>query len=225
MTILGLILEIRFRNKTKLVQDDRRQNIHALISGNQPENPPPDTSAGMNMINTAQRTNVVVEEGRIAIQIEGTDHQVIQRRTLEVLGILYDQADYKDNKIVRIGVRTKWIGTWDQSFAKLYERYKEVFYNDNSILDRSVDIAVNLTLEDNGYRVNFISGPMKPEEGLSQVLFKDRDFPHDFIFVDIDRFDISGSYSNTLASIKRFFNESVKYGKDISEDVYDLLTV
>ena len=224
MEILSLILEIRFGSKTPLIVDDKRQKLVELIIGKPPKDKPPDTpKIGMALNDVASKTRVIVEESRVAISVEQSDIEKSKKRLLEVLKTIYKQVDYKTSPVWRVGVRTQWICLWKDSFTSLLSCFREKFYANNSLLQEAVDVGIALTLEDGQFKVNYSTGPMKPEQGKQLLIFKDRQLPHDFIFIDIDRYSIDDKKTYEIESIKQFIVDSITYGKSKAEETERLL--
>ncbi len=223
MDLLSLIMEIRYRQRTLLVFDDKRQKIFKLITGKDPQNSPSDVIQGAEYRDEPTRTRVLLEENRFAAAVEEDNIDEANKRLFEVIGNIYNEIDYQSNIINRIGVRTQWVSCWNESFASLLNRYKKVFYKPNSLLTKATDIAVHFTLIDESNKINFTTGPMKPQQGQTLLVFKNRNLPHDFIYTDVDYF-CENVQTYDLEKIKQFITLSIKFGKDRASETVGLIT-
>lgn len=224
MDILSLIFEIRFKENTPLILEDKRKKLAKIVMGEEPRKKPPKERMAVEVNHLPSKTRAVIQENRLAIAIEESDASQAKRRLFELLRDIYREVDYKDNPIVRIGTRTQWIHSWDGSFTSLMERYKAIFYQDCSLVEESSDIAIVFTLEDNGCKVNYSSGPMKPEEAKVRLVFKERELPHDFIFIDIDKYATENPPDNNLRAIKQFISASIEYGSSKANETIEILS-
>lgn len=224
MEILSLILEIRFSKNASLIVDDKRQKLVELIVGEPPKDKPPDApKIGMALNHSKTKTRVVVEENRVAISVEQPDVEKARKRLAETLKIVYGQVNYKDLPVCRVGVRTLWICPWNESFTSLLSHFRKIFYADNSLLEEALDVGVALTFNDGDAKVNYSCGPMKPTQGESFLVFKDRQLPHDFIFVDVDRYKIVDQKTYDFNFIKKYVIDSITYGMSKAEETKSLL--
>jgi hypothetical protein len=168
------------------------------------------------------KTVLVMEEGHVAISVESMGVEDSEKRIKEILADIYKNFPFDKKEIARIGVRIQWINEWESSFTKLLSKYKSIFYKDVPILNESSDVAVHLTLKDGACGVNYITGPMKPDQAKMFINFKDRKFPHDFIYVDIDRFLVDTKVSNDINSLNDFISKSVVYSKSKATETISL---
>lgn len=224
METLSLILEIRFSDKTPLIIDDKRQKLVELIVGEPPKDKPPDVQkVGMALNHSKTKTRVVVEENRLAISVEQPDIEKAKRRLEETLEIVYDQVNYKDSPVSRIGVRTLWVCPWNESFTSLLAHFRKAFYKDNSLQKKASDVGIALTFNDGQAKVNYSCGPMKPVQGKGFLIFKDRQLPHDFTFVDVDRYEVETQKTYDVSSIKKYITDSIAYGASKVKETENLL--
>jgi hypothetical protein len=224
INLLLLILEVRFKHKTPLIEKDNRVQFIEKISG-KPVKQPPNAWQGLDFNYQPLRMRLVLEEERFSISVQIDEEESAQDRLLEMLSKIYRDFQYKNNEIKRIGVRSIWFSDWNSSFTNLVNKYKNIFYKDNTIVSESTDVAVNFILKDKDlYKMNFISGPMKPEQGMDQLIFKDISLPHDFIFVDLDRYKLEGlSNINSAQDIKKVVLESLDYEQSKAKQTVQLL--
>ena len=224
MEILSLILEIRFSKNASLIVDDKRQKLVELIVGEPPKDKPPDApKIGMVLNDSKTKTRIVVEENRIAISVEQPDIDKAKKRLVEILKIVYDQIGYKDLPVLRIGVRTQWVCPWNDSFTSLLNHFKNIFYTDNSLLKEASDVGIALTFNDGEAKVNYSCGPMKPTQGKTFLVFNDGQLPHDFTFIDVDRYKTEDQKTFDPTSIKMYITDSISYEKSRAEETKNFL--
>jgi len=224
MEILSLIFEVRFEQKASLIVNDKRQTLIELITGNPPKTKPPDApQMGMALNHKQSKTRVVTEENRLAISVEFSQIPEVKEQLIKTLDLIYGEIKYKNCSITRIGMRTKWMSAWNRNFTSLLKSFKEQFFLDNSLLQDSSDVGVALTLADNGFKVNYSAGPMKSEQGKLHLIFKKRELPHDFVFIDIDRYKESGEIENSIVAIKGFISDSITYGENKAKETVEIL--
>jgi len=223
--LINLILGIRFSGKTPLIEKDNRVKFVREVTGEEVQSPP-NVSQGVRVDHKPSKTRVVLEENNLVIIVESEDENSAKQRLFTVLNRTYGDFAYKDNSISRIGVQTRWMEAWNSSFTSLVAKYKEVFYKENVLLSESFDVAVSFTLKDeDSYKVNYVSGPMKPDQGKTLLAFGEVAFPHDFILVDIDRFsDTNLGGVNSVSEIKKMVTASLAYGRTKAEQTVGLLT-
>jgi hypothetical protein len=223
MKLLSLTLEIRYKNNIQLIEvNDPRQKFIESITDIKVL-PPPELSQGVQHNDIKTKSFVAAEPSRLAIVCEQDNEDKAQERILNILKEAYARFKYKDAQIARVGVKSIWVETWNNNFTSLVKAYKEKFYQQNELLTESDDVAVNLTLKDDGCKVNFVSGAMKPEQGKTFVIFKEIELPHDFIFTLVDKYDEGGIIENKYTSIKEFFLNSTNYGRLKTNQVTELL--
>lgn len=223
MDILSLIFEVRFKQNTPLIKEDKRKRLVEIVIGKKPKKEPPKEISTVEVNHLPSKTRAVIQENRLAIAIEKSDVSQAKERLFELLEDIYREIDYKENSIARIGTRTQWIRPWDGSFTSLMGRYKEIFYQDCSLVEESSDIAIVFTFKDNGCKVNYSSGPMKPDEAKGRLVFKERNLPHDFIFIDVDRYATESPPDNNLRAIKQFISASIEYGLSKANETVEIL--
>jgi len=224
MEILSLILEIRFSDKTPLIIEDKRQKLAELILGEPPKDKPSDApKIGMVVNHLKTKTRVVVEESRLAIGVEQSDIKKAKKRLEETLKIVYDQVSYKDSPVSRIGVRTLWVCPWNESFTSLLTSFRKAFYKDNSLLKQASDVGIALTFDDGQAKANYSCGPMKPIQGDGFLVFKGRQLPHDFTFVDVDKYKIEVQRTYDIGDIKKYIANAITYGMDKAKETENLL--
>jgi len=208
MKLLSIIFAIDFVKSQNLVLEKNKADFLKFLSqGSFDTNKLPQL--GLDINDEKTRTKVILNEEKIAIAVEHDNIENAKQRLTEVLTYIYDHYSYSEKIISRIGLRTQWQEEWPSSFTKLVTKYKEIFYKKNIIVDSSIDVAVNLTLSDGSYRVNFVTGPMKKDQGEGLLIFKDRQLHHDFVFVDLDR--MATSHKNDLDNIVDFSEKSITY--------------
>lgn len=223
MEILSLVFEIRFKQNTPLMVGDKRKKLAEIVIGETPKENPPKETMAMEVNHPPSKTRVIIQENRIVIIVEQPNISQAKERLIKLLGNIYREVDFKENSIARIGTRTQWIQEWSSSFTSLMEKYKDVFYQDCSLVKEASDVAVFLTLKHNGFRINYASGPMKPNEAKERLMFKERNLPHDFIFIDIDRFTTEDTPDNNLGDIKGFILNSIEYGQNKASETINIL--
>ena len=224
--LINLILGIRFSGKTPLVKEDNRSKFIEEVTGQSVPPPPNMPQQGVSVNHNPSKTRAILQENNLLILVELEDEDSAKQRLFTVLSRIYSDFPYKNNSIIRIGVQTRWMQEWNSSFTNLVAKYKDIFYKENSLISEASDVAVTLTLKDeNAYKINFASGPMKPEQGKGLSVFGEIDFPHDFIMVDIDRFSETNLKEiNSVTEIKKLVTASIIYGKTKAEQTVQLLT-
>lgn len=216
LRLVTVIFEVRYKNRTPLIVDDKRINIVRQITKEEPSNSPKKNPIlGLVLNHSQTKTRVVVEENRIAISVELDNEKESLSRLLESFEIVSNEVAYGGLEIDRLGLRTKWIYPWDGNFTKLLNLYKKNVYRDNPIINESSDIGVALNFEEDNYKVNYSSGPMKPAQAKTLLRFKAANLPHDFIFVDIDRY-LENSPSQTFKKLVAFSGDSFDYGRNMA---------
>lgn len=223
MELLTLILEIRYKQLEVSDVDDKRVELVELITGEKPKKPPGRLAKGMVINHETTKTRVVIEENRIAVSVEKPDISEAKSRLSEVLTFIYRKFPYKDREIIRLGARTNWIWPWSQNFTSLVSRFKEIFYKESSLSANAFDVGLPLIFKEENYRVNYSAGPMKPNQGKSFIIFKNRNLPHDFLFVDVDNFVMDEPIDNRLVNIKNFVTSSIVYGQEKAEETVSLI--
>lgn len=71
---------------------------------------------------------------------------------------------FKFDSLARVGIRSVWMAPVEVPFAQLEEAIRSRWLKQNPITTASRDVAVALTLDDAGNRVNFNVGPISREE-------------------------------------------------------------
>jgi hypothetical protein len=225
MEILSLTLEIRFKQNTSLTADGKIKKLVEIVTGKSPKEEPPAGTMMVEIGDNPSKTKVIIQGNRIAIAVEQPNASQSKERLIELLKSIYKEVNFEENSIDRIGVRTQWIQEWNGSFTSLMEKYRAVFYQKCSLVNEASDIAVSLTLEHDNYKVNYNSGPVRSNEAKEKwLVFKERNIPHDFILVDIDRYASENVPTNNLIAIKQFILDSIKYGQNKTTETINILT-
>ena len=212
---VSAIFEVKFKNKLSPLEILIGFRLFKEITGKKTEVLDPaksNVTGGFNFTDPQSKLTTIVEVNRIAIstEIENNTQEDVIKKSLKVL---YSNFEYKELDIQRVGVRTMWVLPYSKSFTDLMTHYKNNFYNSsNPLVSESTDVAVSLSLEDHDNKVNFNSGPMKPEQ-LKTVFLKfgtNVELPHDFIFADIDRY--TTSLTNKETDLTNYIRDSIEYG-------------
>lgn len=219
MESINFIFAVNYKGMTPIALEDKKLSFLGAVFGGQPKEIP---QSGMRFNHAETKTVLVMEEGQIAISVEAMSVEDSEKRIKEILADIYKNFPFDKKEIARVGVRIQWINEWGSSFTKLLSEYKGIFYKDVPILNESGDVAVHLTLKDGGCGVNYITGPMKPDQAKMFINFKDRKFPHDFMYVDIDRFLVDTKIKNDLDSLNDFIGKSIEYSKLKATETVDL---
>lgn len=221
MELLNLIFEIRFKkNSFNVLLDERKSDIFELVTGEKPKNFPKE---GFRIDHSNSKTVVVIEEDRVAISVEQDDIETAKERLTALLLNIYGQFNFASKEIIRLGARVQFMEPWQSSFTNLVSKYKSAFYSNNSLVEKSSDVALPLTFIDNNCRVNFISGPMKPDQGKGFLVFKERSLPHAFIYVDIDRVLTEGVSKKDISEISQYISDSINYSQEKAQETINLL--
>lgn len=213
MELLILIADIRFKPLEDLSSVDKRVELYKFITGASPTNPPKQT-IGLELDHEPTKTRVVVENDRIALSVEYAAPLRSKKRLFELLSFIYKKFPYGSREIVRLGVRTEWISSWNNNFSSLVNKFKATFYRETPLTNDASDVGLPLIFNSEGFQINFSTGPMKPEQIKSFIRFKNRSLPHDAIFVDIDRFNKENTVNNGIAEIKDVISASIEYGQN-----------
>jgi hypothetical protein len=90
-------------------------------------------------------------------------------------------------QLSRFGVRTLWVQPVDMPFAELVSTLKSRWHAKQALIQEASDIALSLTLDDRGHRVNFNLGPIRPDEYPKWQITEPKDKVGDvLLLVDID---------------------------------------
>lgn len=220
MEVFSFVFALDFKKDTAPVLEKKKADFLDFFSkGKFDKSKLPQMGLNVNDVQT--KTICILEEQKIAIGLEVNDVEEIKVRVAELLERIYTDFAYSGKEILRIGARVQWMHPWESSFTKLVEQFKNSFYLSNSLVNESSDVAINFTLNDRDSKVNFIAGPMRPEQGKDLLTFKERHLPHDFIFIDVDRYKTT--LHNDVASIKGFIANSIEYSKTKADETINSL--
>src|SRR5258708_38921698 len=103
--LLLLLLEVRFKDKTPLIEKDNRVEFIEQITG-QSVQPPANAMQGLDFNHQPTRTRIVLEENRFALAVQIDNESLAKERLFEVLSKIYHDFHYKGSEILKIGVRT-----------------------------------------------------------------------------------------------------------------------
>lgn len=221
--LASVILELRFTSSANLIQiKDVRPEILKKITGEKPPEPPKQQiSGGLSFNNQRQMLRVVIEPSRIALSVENKNVKEAISIIQNCLKTTYQNTDYQSLKIQRIGARSVWLNQFNSSFTSLLEIYKKKFYQNNPLVSESKDVAVCLTLESSGSRVNFITAPINKKQLEKQILRFERNLNHDYAIADIDV--ISENLENIERVIAEFLKESISYGEKKAQETFNYI--
>jgi len=168
---------------------------------------------------------ILIEPQRIALSIEEEKSLAeVSDFVDSILKKIFSQISFP--KVLRIGCRTLWLKEYPDTFENLIKKYKDVFYKDVPLITQSSDVAIPLTLEEGGRKINFNSGPMKKEQfmALYSQMKNETSIPEKFIFVDIDFFAALSSPCNfQKKDILDFVSEAYNYATKKSSETFAIL--
>jgi len=221
--LASVILEIRFSSPFDLVQiKDTRPGIFKKITGEEPPAPPKQQIAsGLSFNNQKQFLRVVLEPKRIALRIENKTKEEAIETIENTFNLIYEDVNCQTLEIQRIGARTIWLNQYDQSFTALLDIYKKRFYQKSLLRSEAKDVAVTLTLENEGLKVNFITAPISKKQLQNQVLVFKRNLNHDYALTDIDVFN--EDFKNNKTEIINFLKKSILYGEKKTKEIFNIL--
>lgn len=217
MRQIKAILELRYENVPELFTH-KKKILNALGESSQSD----DTSfvEHINIQVKNQYGHIAVEAFRTVITVERTEVKKAQEFILGVYSRLENILNIKDVK--QIGYRCFFIDERDAKFEDLVSIYKENFYKDSALLASAVDVAVPLTFKLNGYRVNFMSGPMEPAQVKDMLEYKDIVLKNSF-FVDLDfiKYDEQINSKSLKEHIKDVTNRQKELLTKLEEVIYE----
>lgn len=179
------ILEIRYKELPSIFAY-KKQILHKLI-GDAADKQLKDKQTFTENIKLEiekQKATVHVQANRTVITIEQAGHNASHKFIQEVYKKVWDML--KISKVDQIGYRCGFIEPSELAFDDLVAQYKRSFLQENSLIADAMDVGLPLTFKVDGYRINFMTGPMTDEELKRSQLEFPADLPKTFSFVDLD---------------------------------------
>ncbi len=207
MKQIKAILEIRYEQMPELFA--YKNKVVRALGGSDAEKQA-SLVENVNIRAENQFAHISVEPYRLLITVERRESKKAQEY---ILGV-YEKIDnlLHLSSVKQVGYRCIFIEESDDKFNDLVARQRAAFYRSTSLTDDATDVAMPLTFKIGDYRVNFLGGPVKPNELKDRLEYKDIEAKNSFL-IDLDF--IKYNLSVSRRSLKQHIEEVRKYQKDL----------
>lgn len=215
------ILELRFSSSAK--QFNPIPEIVRILGGGEVKNNIPFDPVNFRLQLQDKRISLYLNAARYAINIEENNLSLdqIKNTVIDISKKLTDHIRWGD--VTRIGFRTTWLHKVDD-FSELVQKSKEILFTSNKLVERAMDVAMPLTFNNNGDRIDYNYGPMKKGE-LAKFGFEfPLDTPDYFVYIDVD-YNRAPNQSISSAYLRDFLKVASNYSSDIVSETITLLGV
>lgn len=132
-----------------------------------------------------QKAIVLVQSHRTMIAVENNDAETAHALVQELYKKIWDILKISD--VNRISYRSLFIKPSTLKFDDLVLLHKNAFFKETSLLQESQDVGLPLTFNADGYRIDFMTGPMTKNELRHTRLDYDNDaLPDTFSFAQLN---------------------------------------
>lgn len=129
--------------------------------------------------------------------------------------------------INRFGVKLIWIWPVEKTMSEMVSAVRKAFYKDNSITNKSTDVAVDFSFNDGDRKAHYILGPMEKKQLAEMFLpptpFDSRLLPDRFFFLLHDYYQENDQLKYTKDLMSSFLDEAVDVSQKLAEESFSLI--
>lgn len=208
--------EVRFGTPMSVFLAGRR--FHELIAGALPDDEPPMVAQRLEFNAADDGVRVVVQPALVAVIRQGEADEAADDIVNRLVRV---EPEFRDLKVLRVGVRSAWLQPTKGSWEELREQFARAFLTEGPARERSDDLGVAYSSvgRDPGYNIN--CGPMGRSQLEEQYLpFPDKyESPEFLLFADVDYW-VSASEPFSAQRMSSTVHEALSFASGFADDLH-----